>query len=50
MYTIYVVFKCIPGKREKYIERMKSEGIVDAVKKEDGCICYDYYFFEMETN
>ena len=43
MYTLYVTFKCVPGKREEYIETLKSEGIVDAVRKEDGCIRYDYY-------
>ena len=46
MYTIYVIFKCVPGKREEYIERLKAEGIVDAVRKEEGCIRYDYYFSE----
>lgn len=46
MYTIYVVFKCVSGKRAEYIERLKAEGIVDAIRKEDGCIRYDYYFSE----
>jgi len=50
MYTIYVVFKCVPGKREEYIERLKTEGIVDAVRKEDGCIRYDYYFSENDLD
>ena len=50
MYTIYVVFKCVPGKREEYIERLKNEGIVDAVRKEDGCIRYDYYFSENDKD
>ena len=50
MYTIYVVFKCVPGKREEYIERLKSEGIVDAVRKEEGCIRYDYYFSEKDKD
>lgn len=50
MYTIYVVFKCVPGKREEYIERLKTEGIVDAVRKEDGCIRYDYYFSENDKD
>lgn len=50
MYTIYVVFKCVAGKREEYIERLKSEGIVDAVRKEDGCIRYDYYFSEKDPD
>ena len=50
MYTIYVVFKCIPGKREEYIEKLKAEGIVDAVRAEDGCIRYDYYFSEKDAD
>ena len=50
MYTIYVVFKCIEGKREEYIEKLKAEGIVDAVRAEDGCIRYDYYFSEKDPD
>lgn len=50
MYTIYVVFKCIPGKREEYIKTLKAEGIVDAVRREDGCIRYDYYFSEKDAD
>ncbi len=50
MYKIYVIFKCVPGKREEYIEKLKAEGIVDAVRKEDGCILYDYYFSEKDPD
>lgn len=50
MYTIYVTFKCIEGKREAYIEKLYEEGIVDAVRTEDGCIRYDYYFAEKDPN
>ena len=50
MYKIYVIFKCFPEKREKFIERVKSEGIVDAVRAEEGCIMYDYYFSEKDPN
>ena len=46
MFTIYVKFKCVPGKREEYIKTLKAEGIVDAIRKEDGCIKYEYYFAE----
>ena len=24
MYTIYVVFKCVPGKREEYIQKLNE--------------------------
>ena len=50
MYTIYVVFQCHAGKREAFVERVKKEGIVDAVRAEDGCIRYDYYFSEKYAN
>ena len=46
MYTIYVTFQCLDGKREAFIQRVNAEGIADAVRKEDGCIRYDYYFSE----
>ena len=50
MYTIYVVFNCIPGKREAFVERVRAEGILDAVLAEDGCHRYDYYFSESDKN
>ena len=50
MYNIYVAFECVAGKREEYIKRLKEEGVVDAVRKEDGCIRYDYYFSEKNEN
>ncbi len=50
MYTIYVVFNCLPGKREAFVQRVKAEGIVDAVRAENGCIRYDYYFSEKDPN
>ena len=50
MYTIYVVFECLPGKREAFVEKVKAEGIVDEVRKEKGCVRYDYYFSEKDPN
>ena len=50
MYTIYVQFKCFPNKREAFVEKVKEEGIVDAVRAEDGCYRYDYYFSEADKN
>ena len=32
MYTIYVKFDCLPGKREAFIERMKDAGILEAIQ------------------
>ena len=50
MYTIAVTFQCIPGKREAFVKRVRSEGILDAVRAEDGCQRYDYYFSESDQN
>lgn len=48
MYTIYVKFQCIEGKRAEFIERVKAEGILDAIRAEDGFIKYDYYLAERD--
>ena len=48
MYTIYVKFTCLPGKREAFIQKVKDTGIVDAIRAEDGCIKYDYYLSEKD--
>lgn len=48
MYTIYVRFRCVPGKREAFVQKLYEEGIVDAIRAEDGCIRYDYYFAEKD--
>lgn len=50
MYTLYVIYKSFPGKREEFITRAKEAGVVDAVRNEEGCIRYDYYFSEKDEN
>ena len=50
MYTIYVQFKCLDGKREAFVERVRQEGILEAIRAEDGCLRYDYYFSEADKN
>ncbi len=50
MYTIYVNFICREGKREAYVERLNAEGITAAVRSENGCIRYDFYYSEKDAN
>ena len=50
MYTISVTFTCLPEKREAFIARVKQDGILDAIRAEDGCIKYDYYLSEKDEN
>ena len=48
MYTIYVKFRCLPEKREAFIEKMKQTGILEEIRAEDGCLKYDYYLSEKD--
>lgn len=50
MYTIYVIFDCLPQKREAFIQKVKDTGILDAIRAEDGCLKYDYYLSDREPN
>ena len=34
--------------REAFVEKMQAEGILDAIRAEDGCVKYDYYFSEAD--
>lgn len=50
MFTLLVKFDCRQGKREAFIEKVKSSGILAEIRAEDGCIKYDYYFAEKDSN
>ena len=49
VYNIYVVFKCKPDMREAFIAKLKEEDIIDTVRREKGCIKYDYYYAEKNS-
>ena len=50
MYKIYVTFTCFPGKREAFVEKVKAEGVLAAIRAEEGCLRYDYYFSDSDPN
>ena len=50
MYRIYVVFKAFSGKREAYIEKMNAEGYLSAIRGEEGCLLYDFYYSEKDKD
>ncbi len=50
MYTISVTFTCLDNQREAFIARVKRDGILDAIRHEDGCVRYDYYLSEKDAN
>ena len=50
MYKIYVTFTCFPGKREAFVEKVKAEGVLAAIRAENGCLRYDYYFSDSDPD
>ena len=46
MFYYYVVQTAKEGCREKFVEELNSLGVTDAVRAEDGCIKYDFYYSE----
>ncbi len=50
MFTIYVKFECYEGKREAFVEKVREQGILAAIRAEEGCHRYDYYFSAENAN
>lgn len=50
MLTLYVKYTAKPGGREGYVRDIVSEGILTAIRAEEGCLRYDYYFSAQEEN
>ena len=44
MILLSVKYPARPGGGEKFVREITDSGILDAVRAEDGCISYDYYF------
>ena len=44
MLVFNVTFRCRPGKREEFLEKLRAEGIDAACCGEAGNAGYDYYF------
>ena len=44
MILLSVKYTARPGGGEKFVREITDSGILDAVRAEDGCISYDYYF------
>ncbi|MBR5718088.1 MAG: antibiotic biosynthesis monooxygenase [Clostridia bacterium] len=44
MIVLNVTYRCRPGARAGFLERIRVEGIDAASRREEGNIKYDYYF------
>lgn len=44
-FTILVIYKAKrAGDRESFVKELTDSGVLDAIRGEDGCIAYDYYY------
>lgn len=41
--TLYVRYLAKPGCRETFLRQLTTHGIIDAIRREDGCLQYDYF-------
>ncbi len=43
MLLLNVTYTMKPGMRETFLQNVQAQGILDAVRHEEGCLQYDYY-------
>lgn len=43
MLKLSVNYLAKPGRREEFLRRVVEEGILTAIRREEGCLRYDYY-------
>ena len=41
--TLYVRYLAKPGCRETFLRQRTPHGVIDAIRREDGCLRYDYF-------
>ena len=47
---LHVTYTAKPGCREAFVRRIVTEGILTAIRAEEGCLGYDYYFSAQDEN
>ena len=47
---LYVKYHAKPCGREAFVRQVVEEGILTAIRAEDGCLAYDYYFSAQDEN
>lgn len=46
MLKLHVIYTMKPGQKQAYMDALNAAGIPQAVRAENGCICYDYHMEE----
>ncbi len=47
---LYVYYTAKPGCREQFVREIVRRGILTAIRNEEGCLAYDYYFSAQDEN
>ena len=47
---LHVTYTAKPGCREQFVRKIVTEGILTAIRNEEGCLAYDYYFSAQDEN
>ena len=48
--TLHVTYTAKPGCREAFVRKVVTQGILTAIRNEEGCLAYDYYFSAQDEN
>ena len=49
-FMLTVTYQAKPGCARAFVEELEASGVAAAVRAEDGCIHYDYYFSAKDEN
>ena len=50
-FTILVIYKAKnEGDRESFVKELTETGVLNAIRNEDGCMAYDYYYSHDDKN
>ena len=48
MMLFQVAYTMLPGQRDAFLQMMRESGILDQIRREEGCLDYRYYLPEEE--
>ena len=49
-FKLTCTYTAMDGCAKKFVEELEQSGVAAAVRAEDGCICYDYYYSAKDEN
>lgn len=48
--TLLITYESKPGMREMFVSEVVSRGLLDKIRKDEGCISYSYYYDAFDSN